>query len=70
MIDSYDHIRRTRDGEFIKVFASMDDQYKEEMRKKKRRIQDQVRPLPYNLVAKIPATSNQEEGTKRFKRYW
>ncbi|KAI6182467.1 Transcription initiation factor TFIID subunit 1 [Aphelenchoides bicaudatus] len=45
VIDSYDLIRKTKDSDFIRVYATMDEQYKEEMRKQKRRLQDQLRRI-------------------------
>uniref|UniRef100_A0A914H2H9 Bromo domain-containing protein n=1 Tax=Globodera rostochiensis TaxID=31243 RepID=A0A914H2H9_GLORO len=41
LIEAYVRIRTTRDDNFIKVYAQMDDQYKEEKRKERRRQQQQ-----------------------------
>lgn len=49
VIEIYDRIRRTKDAAYIKQFASaLDDQQKEEIRKEKRRIQEQLRRLKRN----------------------
>ncbi|KAL3087271.1 hypothetical protein niasHT_020534 [Heterodera trifolii] len=41
LIEAYVRIRTTRDDNFIKVYAQMDDQYKEEKRKERRRQQQE-----------------------------
>jgi len=43
VVEGYDKVRTTKDAEFIKTYAVMDDEYKEECRKRKRRLQDKVR---------------------------
>ena len=49
VIEIYDRIRRTKDAAYIKQFASaLDEQQKEEIRKEKRRIQEQLRRLKRN----------------------
>lgn len=49
VIDTYVRIRTTKDANFIKQFAALlDDQQKEEMRKEKRRIQEQLRRIKRN----------------------
>ncbi|CAI5438375.1 unnamed protein product [Caenorhabditis angaria] len=48
LIEAYTRIRMTRDDTFIQVYAQMDEQYKEEKRKKKRRLQDQLRRIKKN----------------------
>lgn len=48
LIDAYVRIRSSRDDDFIKVYAQMDEEYKEERRKEKRRIQDQLRRIRRN----------------------
>jgi transcription initiation factor TFIID subunit 1 len=48
VIEAYDRIRKNRDNDFIKVYAQMDDEYKEERRKEKRRLQDQLRRIKRN----------------------
>jgi transcription initiation factor TFIID subunit 1 len=48
VIDAYEKIRRTKDDEFIKKFASMDEAQKEEMKRERRRIQEQLRRIKRN----------------------
>jgi transcription initiation factor TFIID subunit 1 len=49
VIDTYVRIRTTKDASFIKQFATaLDDQQKEEIRREKRRIQEQLRRLKRN----------------------
>ncbi|CAG2164848.1 unnamed protein product [Oppiella nova] len=49
VIDTYVRIRTTKDAAFIKQFATaLDDQQKEEIRREKRRIQEQLRRLKRN----------------------
>ncbi|CAG2104510.1 unnamed protein product [Medioppia subpectinata] len=49
VIDTYVRIRTTKDSTFIKQFTStLDDQKKEEIRREKRRIQEQLRRLKRN----------------------
>ena len=49
VIDTYVRIRTTKDEAFIKQFATaLDDQQKEEIRREKRRIQEQLRRLKRN----------------------
>lgn len=48
VIDAYSRIRTTKDDEFIKKFALFDEQHREEMRKERRRIQEQLRRLKRN----------------------
>lgn len=48
VIDAYEKIRRTKDEEFIKRFASMDEAQKEEMKRERRRIQEQLRRIKRN----------------------
>ncbi|CAB3407273.1 unnamed protein product [Caenorhabditis bovis] len=48
LIEAYTRIRMTRDDTFIQVYAQMDEQYKEEKRKQKRRLQDQLRRIKKN----------------------
>lgn len=45
IIDIYMRIRTTKDEQFIRNFALVDDQTKEEMKKEKRRIQEQLRRI-------------------------
>lgn len=49
VIDTYVRIRTTKDASFIRQFATaLDDQQKEEIRREKRRIQEQLRRLKRN----------------------
>uniref|UniRef100_A0A8C7HF89 Transcription initiation factor TFIID subunit 1 n=1 Tax=Oncorhynchus kisutch TaxID=8019 RepID=A0A8C7HF89_ONCKI len=48
VIDAYTRIRTTKDDDFIKKFALFDEQHREEMRKERRRIQEQLRRLKRN----------------------
>ncbi|XP_056266046.1 transcription initiation factor TFIID subunit 1 [Pseudoliparis swirei] len=48
VIDAYTRIRSTKDDDFIKKFALFDEQHREEMRKERRRIQEQLRRLKRN----------------------
>merc|ERR1711962_1213891 len=48
VIETYVKVRNTKDDTFIRQFASMDDQVKEEMRKEKRRLQEQLRRIKKN----------------------
>lgn len=48
VIDAYVRIRTTKDEEFIRKFALFDEQHREEMRKERRRIQEQLRRLKRN----------------------
>ncbi|XP_069603364.1 transcription initiation factor TFIID subunit 1 [Ranitomeya imitator] len=48
VIDAYSRIRSTKDDEFIRKFALFDEQHREEMRKERRRIQEQLRRLKRN----------------------
>ncbi|KAI5260476.1 transcription initiation factor TFIID subunit 1 isoform X3 [Manis pentadactyla] len=48
VIDAYVRIRNTKDEEFIRKFALFDEQHREEMRKERRRIQEQLRRLKRN----------------------
>uniref|UniRef100_A0A2K5EUR9 Transcription initiation factor TFIID subunit 1 histone acetyltransferase domain-containing protein n=1 Tax=Aotus nancymaae TaxID=37293 RepID=A0A2K5EUR9_AOTNA len=48
VIDAYVRIRTTKDEEFIRKSALFDEQHREEMRKERRRIQEQLRRLKRN----------------------
>uniref|UniRef100_A0A8B9FF60 Transcription initiation factor TFIID subunit n=1 Tax=Amazona collaria TaxID=241587 RepID=A0A8B9FF60_9PSIT len=48
VIDAYCRIRTTKDEDFIRKFALFDEQHREEMRKERRRIQEQLRRLKRN----------------------
>ncbi|XP_064636542.1 transcription initiation factor TFIID subunit 1-like isoform X2 [Lineus longissimus] len=48
VIDTYVRIRQTKDPSFIKQFATLDEAQKEEMKKERRRIQEQLRRIKRN----------------------
>ncbi|XP_075228523.1 TATA-box binding protein associated factor 1 isoform X4 [Lycorma delicatula] len=48
VIDTYVKIRTTKDEAFIRQFATLDDAQKEEMKREKRRIQEQLRRIKRN----------------------
>merc|ERR1719318_359758 len=48
VVETYVKVRNTKDDTFIRQFATMDDQVKEEMKKEKRRIQEQLRRIKKN----------------------
>ncbi|CAG4983002.1 unnamed protein product [Colias eurytheme] len=48
VIEAYTKIRSTKDDAFIRQFATMDESQKEEMKREKRRIQEQLRRIKRN----------------------
>ncbi|QQP50590.1 Transcription initiation factor TFIID subunit, partial [Caligus rogercresseyi] len=48
VIETYIKVRETKDEQFIRQFATIDDQQKEEMKKERRRIQEQLRRIKRN----------------------
>ncbi|KAK9885772.1 hypothetical protein WA026_013642 [Henosepilachna vigintioctopunctata] len=48
VIDAYVKIRTTKDEAFIRQFATLDDAQKEEMKREKRRLQEQLRRIKRN----------------------
>lgn len=48
VIDAYVKIRTTKDDSFIRQFATLDEAQKEEMKREKRRIQEQLRRIKRN----------------------
>lgn len=62
LIEAYVRIRQTKDEAFIKHFAQMDEQYKEEKRREKRRLQDQLRRIRRN-EAKMQQQQNGGSGS-------
>ena len=48
VIDAYVKIRTTKDDAFIRQFATLDEAQKEEMKREKRRIQEQLRRIKRN----------------------
>ncbi|KAJ9586080.1 hypothetical protein L9F63_020277 [Diploptera punctata] len=74
VIDTYVKIRTTKDENFIRQFATLDEHQKEEMKREKRRIQEQLRRIKRNQererlmgirasVAANPAAGNNPDGT-------
>lgn len=70
IIDTYVRIRETKDKEFIRQFAmSLDESQKEEMRKERRRIQEQLRRLKRNQEReKLGPNAPMTPSRKRFKK--
>ncbi|XP_014188998.1 transcription initiation factor TFIID subunit 1 isoform X5 [Haplochromis burtoni] len=66
VIDAYTRIRTTKDDEFIRKFALFDEQHREEMRKERRRIQEQLRRLKRNQE-KDKIKGPPEKKTKKVK---
>uniref|UniRef100_A0A1A8BYE0 Transcription initiation factor TFIID subunit n=1 Tax=Nothobranchius kadleci TaxID=1051664 RepID=A0A1A8BYE0_NOTKA len=66
VIDAYTRIRTTKDDEFIRKFAVFDEQHREEMRKERRRIQEQLRRLKRNQE-KDKIKGPPEKKTKKVK---
>lgn len=48
VVDAYSKIRTSKDDSFIRQFATIDEQQKEEMKREKRRIQEQLRRIKRN----------------------
>ncbi|XP_059046992.1 transcription initiation factor TFIID subunit 1 isoform X1 [Achroia grisella] len=72
VIEAYTKIRSTKDDAFIRQFATMDETQKEEMKREKRRIQEQLRRIKRNQekerlagnvsVSAFPGDSNMSSG--------
>ncbi|XP_053607515.1 transcription initiation factor TFIID subunit 1 isoform X2 [Plodia interpunctella] len=70
VIEAYTKIRSTKDDAFIRQFATMDETQKEEMKREKRRIQEQLRRIKRNQekerlagnVPSFPGDSNLSSG--------
>ncbi|CAJ0959311.1 unnamed protein product, partial [Mesorhabditis belari] len=60
LVEAYIRIRSTRNEDFIKVYAMMDEQFKEERRKERRKLQDQLRRLK-RYQATAPKTAPKKE---------
>ncbi|CAG7727818.1 unnamed protein product [Allacma fusca] len=65
IIDIYMRIRTTKDENFIRQFALMDDQAKEEMKKEKRRLQEQLRRIKRNQEKE--STKKEPQRKKKIK---
>lgn len=59
VIDAYLKIRNTKDESFIKQFATLDEAQKEEMKREKRRIQEQLRRIKRNQERERQLLGNQ-----------
>lgn len=59
VIDAYVKIRTTKDDQFIRQFATIDDAQKEEMKREKRRIQEQLRRIKRNQERERMAIGHQ-----------
>ncbi|KAJ8667283.1 hypothetical protein QAD02_008945 [Eretmocerus hayati] len=58
VIDTYIKIRNSKDETFIKQFATLDEAQKEEMKREKRRIQEQLRRIRRNQERERMLTGN------------
>merc|ERR1711892_1018051 len=69
VIETYVKVRNTKDERFIRQFATMDDQVKEEMKKEKRRLQEQLRRVKRNQEKEKMGSqkSNKRKDEARFK---
>lgn len=66
VIDAYVKIRTTKDEAFIRQFATLDEAQKEEMKREKRRIQEQLRRIKRNQEKErmgIQVHNNQQNHT-------
>ncbi|XP_003373355.1 putative bromodomain protein [Trichinella spiralis] len=68
LIEAYMKIRSTKDESFIKHFAQMDEQFREERRRQKRRLQDQLRRIRRKEIkAKLGMTTQRPKPEKPTK---
>lgn len=63
VIDAYVKIRTTKDDQFIRQFATLDEAQKEEMKREKRRIQEQLRRIKRNQERERLAMGNSINNT-------
>ncbi|XP_012287016.1 transcription initiation factor TFIID subunit 1 [Orussus abietinus] len=70
VIDTYMKIRNSKDETFIKQFATLDEAQKEEMKREKRRIQEQLRRIKRNQERErmIGPSGNSFSSTNMFDR--
>lgn len=61
VIDAYVRIRTSKDEAFIRQFATLDEAQKEEMKREKRRIQEQLRRIKRNQE-KVGLLQSQQQG--------
>ena len=64
-METYVRIRETKGEEFIRNFATLDEAAKEEMKKEKRRIQEQLRRIKRNQEKE--RIKNEEKAAKAAK---
>lgn len=64
VIDAYVKIRTTRDEGFIRQYALMDEAQKEEMKREKRRIQEQLRRIKRNQERERFSNTNKPQPGK------
>ncbi|XP_077971618.1 transcription initiation factor TFIID subunit 1-like [Styela clava] len=65
VIDAYLRIRNSKDEDFIRKFIMLDEQHREEMRREKRRIQEQLRRIKRNQEKdKLNQEKRKEKGLK------
>ncbi|OUC49717.1 Bromodomain protein [Trichinella nativa] len=68
LIEAYMKIRSTKDESFIRHFAQMDEQFREERRRQKRRLQDQLRRIRRKEIkAKLGMTTQRPKPEKPTK---
>ena len=67
VIETYVKVRNTKDDTFIRQFATMDDQVKEEMKKEKRRIQEQLRRIKRNQEKEKAGVQKQTKRKEKTK---
>nr|CAD7205039.1 unnamed protein product [Timema douglasi] len=65
VIDAYMKIRNTKDDGFIRQFATLDEHQKEEMKREKRRIQEQLRRIKRNQERERQVLVQTEPGERR-----
>merc|ERR1719342_30506 len=67
VIETYVKVRNTKNEQFIRQFATMDDQVKEEMKKEKRRIQEQLRRIKRNQEKEKAGVQKQTKRKEKTK---
>nr|CAD7591940.1 unnamed protein product [Timema genevievae] len=65
VIDAYMKIRNTKDDGFIRQFATLDEHQKEEMKREKRRIQEQLRRIKRNQERERQVLIQTEPGERK-----
>nr|CAD7431947.1 unnamed protein product [Timema monikensis] len=68
VIDAYMKIRNTKDDGFIRQFATLDEHQKEEMKREKRRIQEQLRRIKRNQERERQVLIQTELGERKMVR--